>query len=156
METLKNKVGNRIDSFNYLPWEDNSNKSNKKQEKEKEAPGQQFKPNISLNPNKKSEIFIFGKLINSKSDFGQIRKNIGILGRFPIMFTGSVRSNIDPDSEYTDSEIIKVLHFLKIIECMNKNGLTGGGGVDTTSGGIHANINERSRLSAHYSPNKKE
>ena len=39
----------------------------------------------------------------------EIRKNISIIPQDPILFTGSLRRNLDPFSEFSDSEIWSAL-----------------------------------------------
>lgn len=55
------------------------------------------------------EIFIDDIEIKSLS-LQFLRQNIAIIPQDPIMFSGSIRSNIDPLNEYTDEEIWKTLH----------------------------------------------
>lgn len=53
------------------------------------------------------------------------------------MFTGNIRINIDPENIFTDDEIIKALHFLKLIECLKNN--------------LHSDMSDKHSFSAHDS-----
>ena len=44
----------------------------------------------------------------------EIRKNISIIPQDPILFTGSLRRNLDPFSEFSDSEIWSALQQVMI------------------------------------------
>lgn len=58
---------------------------------------------------------IFGRDID-QLDPHTLRKKVGYLAKEPKMFYGSVRTNIDPFDKFSDAEIIKALHFLRIME----------------------------------------
>ena len=58
---------------------------------------------------------MFGRDID-QLDPHTLRKKVGYLAKDPKIFYGTVRTNIDPYGKFTDAEIIKALHFLRIIE----------------------------------------
>lgn len=52
------------------------------------------------------------------SDPDDLRESIAYLSDYPCMYSGTVRDNIDPKKEFSDEEIAKTLHFLKIFEAL--------------------------------------
>jgi len=72
---------------------------------------------IDSNPNSVFELL--GRNVEFAS-VHDLRKEICFLSQYPRMFTGTVKENIDPDNNFTDSEIVRTLHFLKIFEALQK------------------------------------
>jgi hypothetical protein len=103
-------------------------------------------------PNTKAGYFAFGLEISAKNeiDLSILRSKIGYLSQFPTMFTGNIRINIDPENIFTDEEIIKALHFLKLIDCLRSNLQTTmsehGGGGSTLTGYDSIRIFTQSKL----------
>nr|XP_023023881.1 multidrug resistance-associated protein 4-like [Leptinotarsa decemlineata] len=63
--------------------------------------------------NFEGEIFIDG--VDTKAlPLKFLRQHISIIPQDPIMFSGTIRSNVDPLHEYTDEEIWKTLHKVKL------------------------------------------
>lgn len=62
---------------------------------------------------------ILGKPVTLGSS-SELRKNITFLSAKPTLLTGTVRQNVDPFSRFDDEEIMRVLHFLKIIKVLQE------------------------------------
>lgn len=63
---------------------------------------------------KRSVIELLGldtKLINKKV----LRREMFFMSQHPCLFYGSVKENIDPYNQFDESEIIRTLHFLKVL-----------------------------------------
>lgn len=52
------------------------------------------------------------------TDANTIRKDMLYLRQDPPMFKGTVRENIDPHHRFSDTEIVRTLHFLKVFEAL--------------------------------------
>ena len=52
------------------------------------------------------------------ADPKKIRENLCYLSQYPVMFSGTVRENLDPQNKYDEEEIIRTLHFLKIFQAL--------------------------------------
>lgn len=86
-----------------------------------------------------------GQIVLDKTAIGSIglhelRKKITIIPQDPVLFTGTVRSNVDPFNEYSDNEIIDALKKVQIWEqvklddATTKNkGFPGAGGMPTAA-----------------------
>ena len=61
---------------------------------------------------RKKGIIQIDKIDVFKVDHILRRKKIGFLHDNVEVFEGTIRSNIDPEDEYTDEEIIKLFHYL--------------------------------------------
>lgn len=61
---------------------------------------------------------IFGQDVQSLDPF-KLRSKIIYLSSDPVLFYGTVRSNIDPLDIFTDEEIIKALHFMKMLDLLS-------------------------------------
>jgi ABC-type multidrug transport system fused ATPase/permease subunit len=60
---------------------------------------------------------VMGKPVNLSTS-SELRKNMMFLYAKPSLLMGTVRANIDPFGKYTDEEIIRTLHFLKLIKAL--------------------------------------
>ena len=52
-----------------------------------------------------------------------LRKNMSIIPQEPILFSGTVRKNLDPFGDFTDESIWKSLHKVKLKLHMNKKNM---------------------------------
>ena len=50
-----------------------------------------------------------------------LRKNIAYIPQAPFLIQGSIRENLDPFEEFTDDEIEKVLHEIKLYDYITNN-----------------------------------
>ena len=51
-------------------------------------------------------------------DKAELRKKMHFLPQYPLLYSGTVRQNIDPDNEWSDKKIITTLHFFKIFKAL--------------------------------------
>lgn len=65
---------------------------------------------------------IMGKVVEI-STASELRKNMTYLYPKPLLLMGTVRDNIDPFGRYDDEDIIRTLHFLKIIRVLQEYSL---------------------------------
>lgn len=70
-----------------------------------------------LPANGPSNFEVMGKPVNLSTS-SELRKNMMFLYAKPSLLMGTVRDNIDPFGKYTDDEIVRTLHFLKIIKAL--------------------------------------
>ena len=70
-----------------------------------------------LPANGPSSFEVMGKPVNLSTS-SELRKNMMFLYAKPSLLMGTVRDNIDPFGKFTDDEIIRTLHFLKLIKAL--------------------------------------
>ena len=111
-ENMKDMKSNYVDSNNNAIGNDKEDDGEMKSQKEYKDKKSSIK-NTSDYCN--SHIRVFGVGIESIDPF-ILRQNVLYLPQYPVLFSGTLRDNIDPYHRYEDMILVKTLHYLKICE----------------------------------------
>jgi ABC-type multidrug transport system fused ATPase/permease subunit len=68
-------------------------------------------PNLDIDKKVKPTLKVLGKSVASERHV-DLRRNFMVLKGDPVVFSGTLRDNVDPFRYFSDEEIVKVLHYL--------------------------------------------
>ena len=78
-------------------------------------------------------IFIDG-LDLSAVDLSDLRSRVAMIAQDPILFSGTLRSNLDPFNEHSDAAIVRVLQRVKVSEGIQPDAIVSDGGANFSVG----------------------
>lgn len=90
------------------------------------------------------QIFIDGVDIHSLG-LADLRKSLGIIPQTPVLFSGTIRFNLDPFSEHTDADLWESLERAHLKDVVRRNAL--GLAAEVSEGGENFSVGQRQLLS---------